>query len=82
MEDVNRNFPFIAREHVLNHVLRELQRTRTIQADHVQFGIQIRLCKKSTDTNARIDAGDIDVSSYGLHPIPKLFDAVARRQVR
>ena len=79
MEDCEQNSPFIAREHMLNHVFRELHGTRAVQVHHVQFGIQICFGKKPTDTDACIYASDVNASSQRMHLIPKLFHAVPCR---
>ena len=56
----------------LNHILGQLHRAGAVQVDHIQFGVQVCFGEKPADTDACIDAGDVDCSSLATAPDPKI----------
>ena len=60
---------------MLNHVFRQLHRTRAIQVHHVQFGVQICFGKKATDTDPALRQATSIASAQRLHLLPELLYA-------
>src|ERR1700704_681192 len=66
---------FITGTHVLHDIFRQLDRSSAIEVDHVEFGFQVSLGKKSAYADTCIYARHVNVPPKRRNLIPKLFNA-------